>query len=167
MIRLLTAGESHGPELVVIVDGFPAGMALTAADVDGDLALRQKGHGRGGRMRIERDRVVFAGGVRLGRTTGAPIAMRIPNRDWEHWRDAMAVEPATLPRAARRMVTRPRPGHADLAGALKMLTHDARETLERASARETAARVAAGALCRAALRTMGIEIRSHTVGLGS
>jgi chorismate synthase len=164
MIRFTTAGESHGRALVAIVEGVPAGLPLTAADVDADLARRMQGHGRGGRMRIEADRAQILSGVRLGETMGSPIALLIENRDFENWRDVMAVEAGdTVP---RRRLTRPRPGHADLAGALKYGRADARDVLERASARETAARVAAGAVCRRLLREFGVEIGSHVVSLG-
>lgn len=164
MIRFTTAGESHGRALVAIVEGVPAGLPLSAADVDADLARRMQGHGRGGRMRIEADRAQILSGVRLGETMGSPIALLIENRDFENWRDVMAVEPAAA--APRRRLTRPRPGHADLAGALKYGRTDARDVLERASARETAARVAAGAVCRRLLREFGVEIGSHVVSLG-
>ncbi len=164
MIRFTTAGESHGPALVAILEGVPAGLALAAADVDADLVRRMQGHGRGARMRIEADRVRILAGVRLGATLGSPIALLVENRDFAHWQDVMAAEPAEGP--ARRRLTRPRPGHADLAGALKYDRSDARDVLERASARETAARVAAGAVCRRLLAEFGVEIGSHVVALG-
>ncbi len=166
-IRFLTAGESHGPALMAILEGIPAGLPLLAADIDRELARRQHGYGRGGRMKIEQDRVEILSGVRHGRTLGSPIGMRIANRDWENWRTAMAIEPVEGDAAARKQVTRPRPGHADLAGALKYGTHDARDILERASARETTARVAVGAVCRTFLGAFAIEVRSHTVTLGT
>jgi chorismate synthase len=164
MIRFTTAGESHGRALMAIVEGVPAGLPLVAADVDADLARRMQGYGRGARMKIEADRVQFLAGVRAGTTLGAPIALLIENRDFEHWRDVMAAEPAAEP--PRRKLTRPRPGHADLAGTLKYDRTDARDILERASARETAARVAAGAVCRRLLAEFGVEIGSHVVALG-
>lgn len=164
MIRFTTAGESHGPALLAILEGVPAGLALAAADIDADLARRMQGHGRGGRMRIEADRVRILSGVRAGETLGAPIALLIENKDWANWRDVMAAEAGGDP--AKRRLTRPRPGHADLAGALKYDRHDARDVLERASARETAARVAAGAVCRRFLAAFGVEIGSHIVALG-
>src|SRR5579863_6438055 len=136
-LRWITAGESHGPRLTAIVEGVPAGLALLAADVDADLARRQRGYGRGGRMKIETDRVEFVGGVRGGETLGSPIAMAIANRDFANWVDRMS--PAPLPGPVEPL-TRPRPGHADLAGGLKHGRHDLRDVLERASARETAAR---------------------------
>ena len=165
-LRILTAGESHGPGLAVIVDGLPAGIPVDVTELRRELRRRQGGYGRGGRMTIERDEPVLTGGVRHGRTLGGPVAITIANRDWENWREAMAVVGPVPREAAARRVTRPRPGHADLAGSLKYLTHDARDVLERASARETAARVAAGALCRQLLRPFGIEIASHVVGVG-
>ena len=167
-IRFLTAGESHGPALTVILDGLPAGVPVDADRIRHELWRRQQGHGRGGRMRIERDKAEILGGVRFGRTMGGPVAMTIANLDWENWREAMAVEPAPKRAAVSRLrkVTHPRPGHADLAGALKYLTYDAREVLERASARETAARVAAGALCKGFLEPFGIEVLSHVIAAG-
>ncbi len=166
MLRFLTAGESHGPALVAILDGVPAGLPLGAEAIDRQLRRRQGGYGRGGRMKIEQDQSRILAGVRFGRTLGSPIALLIENRDWVNWQIAMAIE-GSAPRAGEaRRVTRPRPGHADLAGALKFGTHDAREVLERASARETAARVAVGAVCRSLLESFGIEIASHTTSLG-
>ena len=166
MLRFLIAGESHGPGLTVILEGVPAGLRLSRARIDGDLARRQGGYGRGGRMSIEKDRVRIAGGVRFSRTLGGPIALFIPNLDHANWLDAMAVWGPPPDEIAARRVTRPRPGHADLAGALKHGTHDARDVLERASARETAARVAAGAIARALLEQLGIGVASHTVAVG-
>ncbi|HXY20491.1 MAG TPA: chorismate synthase, partial [Gemmatimonadales bacterium] len=145
-------------------EGVPAGLPLLAADVDADLARRMKGYGRGARMKIEADRVQLLSGVRAGATLGSPITLLVENRDFEHWRDVMAPEPAAEP--PRRQLTRPRPGHADLAGSLKYDRADARDILERASARETAARVAAGAVCRRLLAELGVEIGSHVVALG-
>ena len=167
MLRFTTAGESHGPALTVILEGMPAGVPLVAADVDVELARRQQGYGRGRRMQIERDLVEFQGGVRSGATTGAPIAMRIPNRDWANWSEIMDPAPRAGDAAGRaRSVTRVRPGHADLSGLLKYDRDDARDILERASARETTARVAAGAVCRRLLAEFGITIGSHLVHLG-
>ena len=143
MLRFLTAGESHGPALVAILDGMPAGLPLDVRILDHQLQRRMRGYGRGGRMQIEADQARIVSGVRFGKTLGSPIAVVIENRDWANWQKAMALERAPAASDARR-VTRPRPGHADLAGALKYGTHDARDILERASARETAARVAAG-----------------------
>jgi chorismate synthase len=169
--RFHTAGESHGPALVAMVEGVPAGLSLQAdRDIDPELRRRQGGYGRGGRMRIERDAIEFLAGVRLGETIGAPIAMLVRNRDWEHWRVPMAIEPpdpAAVPddRSLRR-VHLPRPGHADLVGVLKYDRDDARDILERASARETTARVAAGAVARRLLAEFGISVGSHVVMLG-
>lgn len=159
----MTAGESHGPGLVTIVDGVPAALALTPADIDPDLRRRQLGYGRGGRQKIERDAVTITSGVRHGRTTGAPIALQIPNRDAVNWERVMSVEPVADPPAP---VTRLRPGHADLAGALKYGHEDVRDVIERSSARETAARVAAGAVAKLILRLVGTEIRSETRAIG-
>ncbi|HEV8200599.1 MAG TPA: chorismate synthase [Candidatus Polarisedimenticolia bacterium] len=165
-LRFLTAGESHGPGLLAILEGVPAALPLLAEDIDRDLGRRQHGYGRGARMKIEQDRAEIVSGVRHGKTIGSPIGLRIANRDWDNWRVAMAVEPVSAEDAAKKTLTRPRPGHADLAGALKYGTHDARDVLERASARETTARVAVGAICRRFLQEFGIEVRSHTLALG-
>ncbi len=162
-LRWLTAGESHGPALVAILEGIPAGLPLSPDDIDGELARRQRGHGRGSRMAIERDRAEVLSGVRWGRTTGAPIAVRIPNRDWENWRGIM--EPFGEPPPGYRPVTVPRPGHADLAGHLKYGHGDLRDVIERASARETAARVALGAIAKRLLREIGVAIASHVVSI--
>ncbi|MGE5231572.1 MAG: chorismate synthase, partial [Deltaproteobacteria bacterium] len=146
-LRFTTAGESHGKGLVAIVEGLPAGLPVTADWIDRDLARRMLGYGRGARMKIERDRVEILSGVRAGETLGSPVALLVRNRDWENWEDVMAAEGAPGD-VRRRRVTRPRPGHADLVGVLKYDRLDARDILERASARETVARVAAGALAR-------------------
>lgn len=171
MLRFTTAGESHGPALISILEGAPAGIPLVAADVNSDLARRQQGYGRGRRMQIENDAVEFLSGVRAGFTIGSPIGMLIRNRDWDNWREIMDPAPdavdatgAQIPR--KRIVTRPRPGHADLAGMLKYDRDDARDVLERASARETTARVAAGAICRKLLSEFSVRIGSHLVQLG-
>ena len=167
MIRFTTAGESHGKALVAILEGMPAGLPLRAEDVDQDLRRRMMGHGRGARMKIEADRAEILSGVRAGETLGSPIALLIENRDWAHWSDVMAPEPdgeGAPPR--RRRLVRPRPGHADLVGLIKYQRADARDILERASARETAARVACGAVCRVLLARVGVEIGSHVVRLG-
>jgi chorismate synthase len=166
MLRFLTAGESHGPALVAILDGIPAGLPLAAEAIDRQLKRRMGGYGRGGRMKIEADRAKLLAGVRFGATLGSPIALLIENLDWANWQEAMSVARAPSDPSARRRVTRPRPGHADLAGALKYDTHDARDILERASARETAARVAIGAVCRLLLAELGIEVASHTTSVG-
>lgn len=164
MIRFTTAGESHGKGLVAILEGVPAGLPLVAEDVNRDLRRRMAGYGRGARMKIEQDEAELLSGVRNGETLGSPIALLIWNRDWENWKDVMAPEPDAGER--RRRVTRPRPGHADLVGMLKYDRADARDVLERASARETAARVACGAVCRRLLAEFGVEIGSHVVELG-
>ena len=168
MLRFLTAGESHGQALVVIVDGVPAGLPLTADDLAADLARRQLGYGRGRRMAIERDRAEILSGVRHGLTIGSPIALQIKNKDWTNWLHTMSVDaPADdLPGARRAAVTRPRPGHADLSGGLKYDRDDLRDILERASARETAARVAAGGVARRLLTHLGIDITSHVTAIG-
>ncbi len=169
MIRFTTAGESHGQALVSILEGVPAGLPLLAADVNAQLARRQQGYGRGRRMQIEQDAVEFLAGVRAGETIGSPIAMLIRNRDWKNWAEIMDPAPreGEAPHAQRkRAVTRPRPGHADLTGLLKYDRDDARDILERASARETTARVAASAVCRKLLSEFGVRIGSHVVHLG-
>ena len=164
-LRFLTAGESHGKALVAIVEGLPAGLPVMAEQVDQELARRMMGYGRGARMKIERDRIEWLSGVRAGETLGTPVAMLIHNRDWANWEEVMAAE-GTPGDIRRRRLTRPRPGHADLVGVLKYDRQDARDILERASARETAARVAAGALARRLLEEFGVEIGSHIVSLG-
>jgi len=151
----------------VIVEGLPAGLAVSSAAIDRELRRRMGGHGRGGRMRIERDRVEILSGVRFGRTLGSPVTLVVRNLDHENWTDAMRPEGDRPAGAAARAVTRPRPGHADLAGALKLGTHDARDVLERSSARETAARTAAGALAKALLHDLGTHVTSRTVAVGS
>ncbi len=161
-----TAGESHGRGLVALVEGLPAGVPVSAEWVDRDLARRMQGYGRGARMKIERDRIEWLAGVRAGETLGSPVAMLIANRDWANWEDVMAHEAEVPGEIRRRRVTRPRPGHADLVGVLKYDRADARDILERASARETTARVAAGALARRLLDEFGVEIGSHVVSLG-
>jgi chorismate synthase len=167
MLRYLTAGESHGPMLTTILEGIPANLPLAAEEINADLARRQQGHGRGGRMRIEKDEAEIVGGVRHGLTMGSPIAILIANRDWDNWKLTMDPTPAGREADLKEPVTRPRPGHADLAGALKYGQQDIRNVLERASARETAARVAVGAVCKRLLRQFGVEVCSHVVGIGS
>src|SRR5687767_4750594 len=166
MLRFTTAGESHGPALVSILEGMVAGLPLVAADIDRDLARRQQGYGRGRRMQIESDHAEILSGVRAGKTLGSPIAMLIQNRDWKNWQEIMDPAPREGDPERKRAVTRPRPGHVDLSGMLKYHRADARDVLERASARETAARVAAGAICRRFLREFGITVGSHIVHLG-
>lgn len=163
MLRYLTAGESHGRALVGILEGMPAGVPVQKEWIDRDLARRQHGYGRGGRMLIEEDRAEILSGIRFGETLGSPVALLVWNRDWEHWRERMAVEG---PPKEELRFTRPRPGHADLAGVLKYDRRDARDILERASARETTMRVALGALAKALLRPFGIVVYSHVVALG-
>jgi chorismate synthase len=170
VLRFLTAGESHGKMLVAIVEGFPAGLAIDFDAVTADLRRRQTGYGRGRRMAIESDRAEAVSGVRHGLTTGAPIALVIPNKDWENWQRTMHVETVMPPEATgsdRPAVSRPRPGHADLAGFVKYGHDDMRNVLERASARETTARVAVGALARQLLRSVGADIVSHVTGIGA
>src|SRR5881227_3661509 len=163
LLRLTTAGESHGPGLTCIVEGLPAGLVLSQDDLNADMARRQLGHGRGGRMKIERDAADVTGGVRHGRTLGGPIALQVTNRDFANWEERMNPWPveADVPE-----VHLPRPGHADLVGVWKYRQTDVRNILERASARETAARVAGGALAKAFLRALGVEVRSHVVQIG-
>src|SRR3954467_3268523 len=162
--RFITAGESHGPGLTAVLEGIPAGLELTPEDIDRDMARRQLGHGRGGRMKIERDSAEVTSGVRHGRTLGGPIALRLANRDYANWEERMNPWPveAEVPE-----VHLPRPGHADLAGVQKYGFTDVRNVLERASARETAARVAGGALAKAFLRALGVEVVSHVTQIGS
>jgi len=163
-LRLITAGESHGPGLTCIVEGLPAGLELDLTSINADMARRQLGHGRGGRMKIERDAAEVTSGVRHGRTLGGPIALLVANRDYANWEERMNPWPVE---AAVPEVHLPRPGHADLAGAQKFGFTDVRNVLERASARETAARVAGGALAKAFLRALGVEIVSHVTQIGS
>jgi chorismate synthase len=164
-MQYVTAGESHGPSLVVIVSGVPAGIALNSTAINGDLARRQSGYGRGGRMAIEQDTVRILSGVRFGKTIGAPIALQIDNKDGENWATRMAQE--GRPPQDLELEQSPRPGHADLVGALKTNTADCRDVLERASARETAARVAAGAVAKALLANFGVEIGSYVTRIGA
>jgi chorismate synthase len=163
-LRLITAGESHGPGLTCIVEGLPAGLTLAREDLNRDMARRQLGHGRGGRMKIERDSAEVTAGVRHGRTLGGPIALQVANRDYANWEERMNPWPVAeeIPE-----VHLPRPGHADLVGTQKYKQSDVRNILERASARETAARVAGGALCKAFLRALGVEVYSHVIQIAS
>lgn len=162
MIRFLTAGESHGPGLVTIVEGLPKGLQIGTDDFAAELARRRRGYGRGGRMKIEQDELEILGGVRHGRTLGSPVAVVIRNTEWENWSQIMSVEGD----GAGKKVTRPRPGHADMAGMIKYDTDDARDILERASARETAARTVAGTLARRLLGEVGIDVLSQVVAIG-
>jgi chorismate synthase len=163
-LRLITAGESHGPGLTCILEGLPAGLQLDRELIDADMARRQLGHGRGGRMKIERDAAELTGGVRHGRTLGGPIALRVANRDYANWEERMNPWPVDAEVAEVHL---PRPGHADLVGTWKYRQSDVRNILERASARETAARVAGGALAKAFLRALGVEVRSHVVQIAA
>jgi len=165
MLKFYTAGESHGQALLAFISGLPAQLPIDLKFINNELHRRQLGYGRGGRQKIEKDRAEIFAGVRHGKTIGAPIALRIENRDWANWEKILPVEPAEDDPGARKLVA-PRPGHADLAGALKFNYHDARYILERASARETAARVAAGAFAKILLKEFGTEIASHTLRVG-
>ncbi len=167
MFRFSTAGESHGQGLVALLQGMPAGVPVDLDFINGELKRRQGGYGRGGRMKIETDTAEILSGVRRGETIGAPIALLVRNRDWENWKDILPVEAREVPEEKKRSLTAPRPGHADLAGCLKYNLHDARYVLERASARESTARVAAGGMAKLLLRQFGIEVWSHVVAVGS
>jgi len=166
MFRFVTAGESHGQALIAWISGVPAGVPIDFEFVQRELHRRQLGYGRGGRQKIEKDRVEFIAGVRHGQTIGAPIALRIENRDWANWEKALPVEMLPDAENVQRRLTAPRPGHADLAGSMKFNLHDARYILERASARETAARVAAGTIAKLLLRQFECEVLSHVVAVG-
>ncbi|PYR84569.1 MAG: chorismate synthase [Acidobacteria bacterium] len=166
MLSFRTAGESHGQALIALVEGIPAHLSIDFDFIDHELKRRQSGYGRGGRMKIERDQVRFLSGVRHGKTIGSPIAMMVENRDWANWEEIMSVREISAEAATKRRVTRPRPGHTDLAGSLKYNHTDARNILERSSARETAARVAAGGLAKVFLKVFGIEVLSHTTAIG-
>ena len=170
MLRWLTAGESHGPELVAILEGMPAGVPISPEEIQTDMHRRSLGYGRGARMKFEQDELTLSGGIRFGLTMGSPIALRIGNTEWPRWVEVMSpvpVDPQTLPAGRGAALTRPRPGHADLVGMQKYDFSEARNVLERASARETAARVALGAVARAFLAALGIRIVSHTVSIGT
>src|SRR5271167_5037084 len=165
MLRFSTAGESHGEALIALLSGMPAGLAVDQEFVDRELWRRQQGYGRGGRMKIERDTAHILSGVRHGHTIGSPIAMQLANNDWKNWTESLPVEEGDP--AKHKRVASPRPGHADLAGAVKYNFSEARYVLERASARESAARVAAGALAKLLLRELGIEVLSHVIAVGA
>lgn len=165
-MRYLTAGESHGPQLTVIIEGIPSQLHIDKEKIDGELARRQKGYGRGRRMQIEKDQVKILSGVRFGRTTGAPLTLVIENRDFSHWKNVMSVDPVPE-EAEKRKITRPRPGHADLNGAIKYQHRDIRDILERSSARETAARVAAGAVARLLLEDCEIDVAGHVIQIAN
>ena len=165
MLRFLTAGESHGPELIAVIEGVPAGFEIDLAAINRDLARRQKGYGRGGRMAIERDEARVVAGVRFGRTMGSPVTLIVENRDFKNWAQRMSADPAD--RGAAKLVTRPRPGHADLAGALKYNLEDIRDVLERASARETTMRVAAGSFARQLIAPFGVKVLGYVASIGA
>lgn len=165
-MRFLTAGESHGPQLTTIIEGLPAGMPLSAEDINKELKRRQGGYGRGRRMQIETDRVDILSGVRHGYTTGAPVTLVVKNKDWENWQDIMGADPIDESEDVKRVVSRPRPGHADLNGAIKYGHRDMRNILERSSARETTIRVAVGAVAKQFLRSFGIDIAGRVVEIG-
>ena len=164
--KFTTAGESHGKALVTIIEGLPADLPIDIDSVNHELWRRQQGYGRGGRMKIEKDEVQVLSGIRHGKTLGSPIALMIENRDFVHWQEIMSSEPIQKEPGNPRIVKRPRPGHADLAGGQKFQARDLRNILERASARETAARVAAGAVAKQLLREFDVEIKSHVIQLG-
>ncbi|MGD0290967.1 MAG: chorismate synthase [Candidatus Binataceae bacterium] len=165
MLRFITAGESHGPELVAVIEGAPAGFDIDIARINHDLARRQKGYGRGGRMAIEKDEARIVSGIRFGRTMGSPVTFIVENRDFKNWEKRMSADPRD--RAEAKVVTRPRPGHADLAGVLKYNLEDIRDVLERASARETTARVAIGAFARQLIAPFGVQVVGYVVSIGS
>jgi chorismate synthase len=165
MLRFLTAGESHGPELVAVIEGAPAGFEIDLAAINQDLARRQKGYGRGGRMAIERDEARVVSGIRFGRTMGSPVTLIVENRDFKNWEKRMSANPAD--RGEAKVVTRPRPGHADLAGVLKYNLDDIRDVLERASARETTMRVAAGSFARQLISPFGVKVLGYVASIGS
>lgn len=164
MLKFLTAGESHGRCLIGIMDGIPSGLEIFENDINTELSRRQKGFGRGGRMEIEKDRVEVLSGIRWGKTLGSPIALMIQNRDWENWKEAMSVSPVYM--GSSPPVTRPRPGHADLAGVIKYSHRDIRDVLERSSARETSMRVALGAIAKRLIGEFGIKVISHVIEIG-
>lgn len=167
-MRYLTAGESHGPQLTTIIEGVPAGLYITKEDIDYELQRRQKGHGRGRRMQIEKDQARITSGVRHGRSLGSPIALVVENNDWKHWTKIMGSEPITAEEESemKRQISRPRPGHADLNGAIKYGHRDMRNVLERSSARETTVRVAAGAVAKKILSQLGIQVAGHVLEIG-
>lgn len=170
MLRWLTAGESHGPELIAILEGLPAGVPVSPALIQADLERRKLGYGRGARMKFEQDELTISGGIRFGYSMGSPVALRIGNTEWHRWVDVMSAEPvdvSTLPKGRGAPLTRPRPGHADLVGMQKYGFDEARNVLERASARETAARVALGAVARSFLAELGITLVAHTLSIGA
>ena len=164
MLRFLTAGESHGRGIIAIIDGFPSGIKIDREEIDFHLRRRQKGYGRGGRMKIETDRVDILSGIRFGMTMGSPITLKVENKDWENWKEVMSVD--NVETDVKKVITRPRPGHADLSGGIKYNHRDLRNILERSSARETAARVAVGSLTRMLLREFNIDVYSFVTEIG-
>src|SRR5919197_5198454 len=166
MLRFLTAGESHGPALTSILEGMVAGVPISSKEIRGELARRRHGYGRGTRMKLEEDRLEILGGIRHGKTLGSPISLVIRNTEWPKWQGVMAIEAEDAVEEDPQL-TRPRPGHADLAGMLKYGFGDARPVLERASARETAARVAIGTVCKAFLASVGVQVISHVIEIGN
>ena len=165
-MRFITAGESHGPQLTTIIEGFPAGVPLSSKDINTELARRQTGYGRGGRMKIETDQVQITAGVRHGKTLGSPITLVVENKDWQNWTTVMASEKVSESEQALKRVSKPRPGHADLVGGIKYHHQDLRNVLERSSARETTMRVAVGAVCKTLLKELSIEVAGHVVNIG-
>jgi chorismate synthase len=165
-MRYLTAGETHGPQLTAIIEGLPSNLTILAEEINFQLARRQKGYGRGLRMQIEKDTIQIAGGIRHGKTTGAPVALVVENRDWAHWTKVMSIEPVEEGDEGKRRVNRPRPGHADLNGGLKYNQRDLRNILERSSARETTIRVAVGAIARTFLAEFGIKVAGQVIRIG-
>lgn len=165
-MRYLTAGESHGPGLTAIIEGLPAGTPLLTEDINKELARRQAGYGRGGRMKIEKDQAIITGGIRHGEALGSPIALTVENKDWKNWKTVMSIEPIEEEKVGQRRVSKPRPGHADLVGGIKYGHRDLRNILERSSARETTVRVAVGAIAKKLLHELGIEVVGHVVEIG-
>lgn len=165
-MRYLTAGESHGPGLTAIIEGLPAGTPLLTEDINKELARRQAGYGRGGRMKIEKDQAIITAGIRHGEALGSPIALTVENKDWKNWKTVMSIEPIEEEKVGQRRVSKPRPGHADLVGGIKYGHRDLRNILERSSARETMVRVAVGAIAKKLLHELGIEVVGHVVEIG-
>ena len=165
-MRYLTAGESHGPGLTAIIEGLPAGTPLLTEDINKELARRQAGYGRGGRMKIEKDQAIITAGIRHGEALGSPIALTVENKDWKNWKTVMSIEPIEEEKVGQRRVSKPRPGHADLVGGIKYGHRDLRNILERSSARETTVRVAVGAIAKKLLHELGIEVVGHVVEIG-
>ncbi|MDK7979245.1 chorismate synthase, partial [Enterococcus faecalis] len=165
-MRFITAGESHGPELTAIIEGLPAGLPLSSEEINRELARRQGGYGRGGRMKIEKDQVRITSGIRHGKTLGSPVTLIVENKDWKNWTSVMSVEPVPEKQKKIRRVSKPRPGHADLVGGMKYQHDDLRNVLERSSARETTMRVAIGAVAKKLLAELDIQVAGHVAVLG-